>query len=81
MKIMVEVLSILGIVTKEIKQGRMSMPLPAYNSSKRRLSSREISQDASRMDGHRGFTAEARKINAGGGSYGSSGSPEDRSRS
>jgi hypothetical protein len=51
-KIMVEVLSILGIVTKEIKQGRNSMPLPAYNSSKIRLSFREISQDASRMDGH-----------------------------
>jgi len=27
-KIMVEVLSILGIVTKEIGQGKMSMPFP-----------------------------------------------------
>jgi pyruvate-formate lyase len=33
-KIMVEVLLILGIITKEIKQGRMSMSFPAHNSSK-----------------------------------------------
>lgn len=33
-KIIVEVLSILGIITKEIKQGRMSMSIPVRNSSK-----------------------------------------------
>ena len=33
-KIIVEVLSILGITTKEIKQGRMSMSIPVHNYSK-----------------------------------------------
>lgn len=33
-EIMVEVLSILGIITKEIKQGRMSMSFPAHNHMK-----------------------------------------------
>ena len=33
-EIMVETLSILGIVTKEIKQGRMSMSFPARSASK-----------------------------------------------
>jgi hypothetical protein len=33
-EIMVEVLSILGIITKEIKQGRMSMSFPAHSPSK-----------------------------------------------
>ena len=42
-KIMVEVISILGIVTKEIGQGRTSMPLPVYVSPHVDLSRREVS--------------------------------------
>ncbi len=33
-KTMVEVLSILGIITKEVKQGRMSMSFPTHDPSK-----------------------------------------------
>jgi hypothetical protein len=45
-QIMVEVISILGIVTKEIKQGRFSMPPLVDVSPKFDISRREICQDA-----------------------------------
>jgi hypothetical protein len=45
-KIVVEVISILGIVTKEMKQGRFSMPFLIDTSPKFDISRREICQEA-----------------------------------
>ncbi len=52
-KIMVEVLSILGIVTKEIGQGKLSMPFRIDLSifTDRSLC-REVSQETGWMEGH-----------------------------
>ena len=49
-KIMVEVISILGIVTKEIGQGRTSMSLLIDISRKVNPLRREVSQDAGREE-------------------------------
>jgi hypothetical protein len=46
-KIMVEVISILGIVTKEIRQGRTSMPSPVDVSRKLIFPQRGISRSCS----------------------------------
>jgi hypothetical protein len=43
-KIMVEVISILGIVTKEIRQGRISMSFPVEMSPKLTFTQRSISR-------------------------------------
>ena len=79
-KIMVEVLSILGIVTKGIAQGKMSMSFYVFLNSKSRPSHREVSQKASWNERSRGCASAARSIDARGGSHGSSGSVDDYSR-
>ena len=45
-KIVVEVISIFGIVTKELAQGRMSMPFLVGISPEIDVSRREVSEDA-----------------------------------
>ena len=47
-KIMVEVISILGIVTKEIRHGRISMPFLIDISQELNVSRREVSQESVR---------------------------------
>ena len=59
-KIMVEVISILGIVTKEIRQGRTSMSVFFDIIQKVDPSHREISQDAGGEEGRGGRVPAAR---------------------
>src|SRR6266850_3508150 len=82
-KVMVEVLCILAIVTKEIKQSRASestvylaliVPwLIVYFT-------RNICEEVGRKEGHRGRVAEARKSDGGRSSDGGCGSPEGYTR-
>ena len=81
-EIMAEVLSILGIVTKEIGERRTSMSFTVDNSSEIDLRSREIFQEAIWIDrgASGGRRTEPGQIDARGGSYGGSRTPEDHSR-
>ena len=79
-KIMVEVLSILGIMTKEIGRGRMSKSLPVIIYLQKLTFCREISQEADRKEGYRGCASKTGSTDARGSSYGSSGSLEGYSR-
>ena len=78
-KIMVEVISILGVVTKEIRPGRISTPSLFDTSSKIEVSRREVSQEAVWNQTCRGRASTARQIDARGGSHGTSRNPDDRS--
>ena len=78
-KIVVEVISILGVVTKEIGQGRLSMPFPVDISQKIDISRREVSEDAVWNKACRGLVPTAGQIDARGGSHGSSRKPDDHS--
>ena len=74
-KIMVEVLNIFAIATKEMKQGRAS----AYYLRIMNMGSsiyRKIPQEAGRKAGHRRRVKEIRQINARGGSHGGCTDPE-----
>ena len=79
-KIMVEVISILGIVTKEIRQGRTSKPFPVDISPNVDLPAEKYLQEAVWNEGRRGRTATIRQIDARGGSDGSSRGLDDHSR-
>ena len=78
-KIMVEVLSILGIVTKEIGQGISSMS-SHVDISQNRPSCREVLQEAGWNKGRRGCASATRQINARGGSDGRSRNPDEHSQ-
>jgi hypothetical protein len=58
-KIMVEVISILGIVTKEIKQGKLSMSFRVDIPAKANLPRREVFQEVGRDQGCRGCASAA----------------------
>ena len=79
-KIMVEVLSILGIVTKEVRQGRTSMSVRLIYLQESTCVQREVSQEANWKEGCRKRASAAGQIDARGGSYGCSGNPDDHSR-
>ena len=79
-KIMVEVLLILGIVTKEVEQGRISMCFLIDISPKIDYIYRKVSQENCWAERRRGCAPATRQLNAGGGSNGSSRGPEDCSR-
>jgi hypothetical protein len=74
--IMVEVLSILAIATKEIRQGRTSKSLRSEIVAIDRDILRKISQEACRKDRHRGCIEEAGQADARGGSNGHCASSE-----
>ena len=75
-KILVEVFSILAIVTKEIKQGRMSRSsLHKYVAIYRGIF-RKTSEEAGQKDRYRGCAEEIRPADARGGSNGCCGSLE-----
>ena len=57
-KIMVELLSVLALATKQINQGRFSMSVLAYNHSWL-ISGREIRKEIFRRKGHRISAAKA----------------------
>ena len=78
-KIVVEVISILGIVTKEIRQGRLSMPFLVEIFLEFDVSRREVSEDATRNKTCRGRFSTAGQIDARGSSHGSSRKSDDRS--
>ena len=59
-KIMVEVLSILGIVTKEVKQGRTSMLFSVDISPTIDVVCREVSQKVDRKEGCRKCASTSR---------------------
>ena len=69
-KIMVEVLNVLGIATKEIRQGRMSKLLLYHCVAVNRAILRKISKEGDGKDGYRRCAEEARQANARGGSNG-----------
>ena len=52
-KIMVEVITILGIVTKEVRQGRTSMSFLLIFISQNRSSRREVPEEISWKEGYR----------------------------
>jgi hypothetical protein len=79
MKIMVEVISILGIVTKELRQGRISMHFLVDISPESNVSRREICQDAVWSSSCCGRASTARQIYPRGSSHGSGGNPVARS--
>jgi hypothetical protein len=58
-KIMVELLSVLALATKQINQGRFSMSVLAYNRSWLTCD-RKICKEAFRRKGHRISAAKAR---------------------
>ena len=60
-KIMVEVLSILGIVTKEVGERKLSMSFRVDISTKVDLPSREVFQEVGRGEGSRGRASAAGK--------------------
>ncbi len=68
--IMVEVLNIFAIATKEIKQGRMSRSLPYKNVVVDRIIFRKISKDADRKKRYSGCAEETRQADTRGGSNG-----------
>ena len=69
-KIMVEVLNVLGIATKEIRQGRMSKLLLHNRVAVDRTILRKICKETDRKDGYRRCAEEARQADTGGGSNG-----------
>jgi hypothetical protein len=73
-KIMVEVLKILGLATKEIKQRRPSEPVGIYESYLDLTFFREISEEASGQERYRGRSEEAGYAHAIGSSDGDCGS-------
>ena len=75
-KIMVEVLNVLGIATKEIRQGRMSTLLLYYCVAVDRTILRKISEETDREDGYRGCAEETRQADTRGGANGCCASPE-----
>ena len=77
-KIMVEVLNVLGIATKEIRQGRMSKLLLHNRVAVDRTILRKICKETDRKDGYRRCAEEARQADARGGSNGCCASPEGR---
>ena len=79
-KIMVEVISILGVVTKEVGQGQISMPFLIIISPEVDVSRREVSQEVVWLQSCRGRASTAGQINARGSSYGSSRNPDGHSR-
>ena len=81
-KIMVEVLSILGIVTKEIGQGQMStyFSLNMFAKINSRLPFREVSQEIDWQERCRRRPSTTGPTNARGGSHGCRGSTQDYSR-
>ena len=66
--ILVEVLNILAIATKEIKQGRISMCLLYRCVLVERTIFRKICKETDWKNGYRGCTEEARQANTRGGS-------------
>ena len=79
-KIMVEVISILGVVTKEIGQGRTSMPSLVDLSPEVDVWRREVSEEAVWHKSCRGRASTAGQIDARGSPYGSSRNPDGHSR-
>jgi hypothetical protein len=77
-KIMVEVLNVLGISTKEIRQGWMSKLLPYNCVAVDRTVLRKMSEEADREDRYGRCTEEVRQADARGGSNGCCASPEGR---
>ena len=75
-KIMVEVLNVLGIATKEIRQGRTSKLLLYECFAVDKMILRKISEEADRKDRYRGCAEEARQADPRGGSNGCCASPE-----
>jgi hypothetical protein len=77
MKVMVEVLRILAIATKEIKQNRASKSILYLRWIKPSglLFFRKIPEEVCGKEGYRGCTAEARENNRGGSSNGNCRSP------
>ena len=63
-QIMVEVLTILGIATKEMKQSRISKSFSMCMSPVTERMSREVWKEADREDGHRRCIAETRQAHA-----------------
>ena len=78
-KIVAEVISVLGTVTKEIRQGRTSMPFLVYISLEIDISCREVSEDAVWDKTCRGRVSTAGEIDARGGSDGNRRKSDDRS--
>ena len=74
--IMVEVLSILAIATKEVKQGRISKSFLYKFVTVDRNIFREVFEEVGRKDRYRGCVEEARQADARGGSNGHRPSPE-----
>jgi hypothetical protein len=70
-KVMVEVLSILAIATKEINQRRASELISGDRSNLGLLFFRNVSEEACEKDENRGCAAEARGSDTGGSSDGS----------
>jgi len=75
-KILVEVLNVLGIATKEIRQGRMSKLLLFKRVAVDRTILRKISEKTDWKDGYRGCAEEAGHPDARGGSNGCCPGPE-----
>ena len=75
---MVEVLSILAIATKEMKQGRISKSILYKFVTVDRNIFRKISREVGRKDRSRGCAEEARQADTRGGSNGHCASPEGR---
>ena len=75
-KIMVEALNVLGIATKEIRQGRTSKLLLYKRVAVDRTVLRKISNEIDRKDRYRGCAETARHVDARRGSNGCCASPE-----
>src|ERR1700761_3908157 len=79
-KIMVEVITILGIVMKEVGEGRTSMSfLVDFYFCKNRRQPRAIPEEISWKERYRKCASAPGKIDAGRGSHGSNGSPDNLS--
>jgi hypothetical protein len=76
-QIMVEVLNVLGIATKEIRQGRTSKLLLYDCVAVKRTILRKISKEIDRKDRYRRRTEETRQTDARGGSNGCCATAED----
>ena len=77
-KIMVEILNVLGIATKEIRQGRTSKLLLYNRVTVDRTVLRKVSKETDRKDRYRGCAEEAGLADARGGSDGCCASLEGR---
>ena len=75
-KIMVEVLNVLGIATREIRQGRISEFLPYTCVVVDRTILRKISKETDRKDRYRRCAEETRQADSRGDSNGCCASPE-----